>query len=73
MVKKRYILENLECASCAAMMEDEISKLDGIRSVSINFFTTKMTLEFDDKFESEILDKAQNIITKIEPNTKVIR
>lgn len=73
-MKKRYILENLECTNCASMMEDRISKLDGVKSVSINFFTTKMILELDDdKFESEILDKAQSIITKIEPNTKIIR
>ncbi|QKF64426.1 cation transporter [Campylobacter corcagiensis] len=71
-MKKRYILENLECANCAAIMEEKISKLDGVKSVNINFFTTKMTLEFDDDLESEILDKAQDIITKLEPNTKVV-
>lgn len=71
-MKKRYILENLECANCAAIMEEKISKLDGVKSVNINFFTTKMTLEFDDDLEDEILNEVQKIITKLEPNTKVI-
>lgn len=71
-MKKKYILENLECANCAAIMEEKILKLDGVKSVNINFFTTKMTLEFDDDLESEILNEVQKIITKLEPNTKVI-
>ncbi|WP_154570534.1 cation transporter [Campylobacter portucalensis] len=71
MIKKRYILKNLGCANCAAKMEDKISKIDGVSEVSINFFTTKMSIEFDETKESQILKKAQAIITKIEPYTKI--
>ncbi|MSN96267.1 heavy-metal-associated domain-containing protein [Campylobacter sp. FMV-PI01] len=70
-MKKRYILKNLGCANCAAKMEDKISKIDGVSEVSINFFTTKMSIEFDETKESQILKKAQAIITKIEPYTKI--
>ena len=62
-MKKIFILENLDCANCAAKMENAISKLDDVENVSISFMTTKMVLKADeDKMESE------KIIKKIEPD-----
>ncbi|MBS5965603.1 cation transporter [Finegoldia magna] len=70
-MKRRYTLENLECANCAAKMEDEIKKLDGVNSVTVNFITTKMVLDVeDDKFDS-VLDQAKDIIKSIEPYVEV--
>ena len=70
-MKRRYTLENLGCANCAAKMEDEIKKLDGVNSVSVNFITTKMVLDVeDDKFDS-VLDQAKDIIKSIEPYVEV--
>ena len=53
-MKKKFKLENLGCANCASKMEDKIAKLDGVESVSINFMTTKMTLEADKEKMPEI-------------------
>lgn len=72
-MKKRFRLENLDCANCAAKMEDKISKLDGVESVSINFMTTKMTLEADKEKMPLIIEEAEKIIKKLEPNTKLIK
>ncbi|UEB34101.1 cation transporter [Finegoldia magna] len=70
-MKRRYTLENLECANCAAKMEDEIKELDGVNSVTVNFITTKMVLDVeDDKFDS-VLDQAKDIIKSIEPYVEV--
>ncbi len=70
-MKRRYTLENLECANCAAKMEDKIKELDGVNSVTVNFITTKMVLDVeDDKFDS-VLDQAKDIIKSIEPYVKV--
>ena len=70
-MKRRYTLENLECANCAAKMEDEIKKLDGVNSVAVNFITTKMVLDVeDDKFDS-VLNQAKDIIKSIEPYVEV--
>ncbi len=70
-MKRRYTLENLGCANCAAKMEDEIKKLDGVNSVTVNFITTKMVLDVeDDKFDS-VLDQAKDIIKSIEPYVEV--
>lgn len=70
-MKRKYTLENLGCANCAAKMEDEIKELDGVNSVTVNFITTKMVLDVeDDKFDS-VLDQAKDIIKSIEPYVEV--
>ncbi|MFR4778531.1 MAG: cation transporter [Finegoldia magna] len=70
-MKRRYTLENLECANCAAKMEDKIKELDGVNSVTVNFITTKMVLDVeDDKFDS-VLNQAKDIIKSIEPYVEV--
>jgi copper chaperone CopZ len=42
-MKKRFMIEELCCANCAAKMEAEIRKLDGVQSANINFLTQKLT------------------------------
>ncbi|ASM37775.1 MAG: heavy metal-associated domain-containing protein [Campylobacter sputorum] len=66
---KKFTLKNLKCSNCASKMEEQISKINGVQSVSINFITTKMKLNYDESMEDEILNRCQSIISKIEPNT----
>ena len=53
---KKYILENLDCASCAAKLENNLKKLDCVKSVSIDFGTLSMLIDTKDidKVEKEI-------------------
>ncbi|EXF27222.1 cation transporter [Finegoldia sp. BIOML-A2] len=70
-MKRRYTLENLGCANCAAKMEEKIKELDGVNSVTVNFITTKMVLDVeDDKFDT-VLAQAKDIIKSIEPYVEV--
>ncbi len=70
-MKVKYILEDLDCANCAARMEEEISKLDGVNSVNVSFISTKMTLELAEENVDEILSKVEKIVKKIEPDVKL--
>ena len=36
-MKKRYVIEDLCCANCAAKMEEQIRKLEGVNSAHVNF------------------------------------
>nr|WP_308743358.1 heavy-metal-associated domain-containing protein [uncultured Anaerocolumna sp.] len=67
-MKKTFRLEGLGCANCAAKMEREISKLDGVQSATVNFMTTKMVLECEDDKLETIVPAAEKIIKKIEPS-----
>ncbi len=43
-MKKTYKLQDLDCANCAAKMEDAIGRLDGVSSARVNFMTQKLTI-----------------------------
>lgn len=72
-MRKVFKMEDLECANCAAKMQDAISKLEGVNSVSISFMTQKMTLDADDDRFEQILDEAQKAISKFERDCTIVR
>ncbi|MDD4797079.1 MAG: heavy metal-associated domain-containing protein [Eubacteriales bacterium] len=70
MIKKKYRLEHIDCAGCAAKMETAINKLPGV-SAAVNFFAQSLVLEMErDEFDS-ILPQIQNIISRIEPDCRI--
>ena len=72
-MKKKFKLEDLDCANCAAKMEAAIKKLDGVNDASVSFMTQKMVVDADDaRFES-VMDEAVKICRKIEPDCRIIR
>lgn len=72
-MKKIFRLEGLECANCAAKMEKEISKLDGVKEATVNFMSTKLTIEADEKKMEEIILASEKIVKKIESDVKMKR
>ena len=71
-MKKTYRLEELDCAQCAAKMEEAIRKLSGVTGASISFMTQKLTLEAEDEKFDEILQQAAKICRKIEPDCRIV-
>lgn len=67
-MKKRFNLEDLDCAHCAAKMEDAIKKLDGVEDASVNFLTQKMTVVADDARFDEIMQQVVAVCKKVEPD-----
>lgn len=72
-MKKKFKLQDLDCANCAAKMEDAIKKLPGVNAASVSFLTQKLTLDADDERFEEILDQAAKICKKVEPDCKLLR
>ncbi|MCZ6104874.1 heavy-metal-associated domain-containing protein [Campylobacter ureolyticus] len=66
---KKFKLKNLDCANCAAKIEENVAKIDGVNSVSVNFFTTTMKIDFDENRSDEIIENIRKIIKKFEPDT----
>ncbi len=71
-VKKTFRLEDLDCAHCAAKMEDGIRKLDGVSEVAINFLAQKLIIEAEEERFDDIMKQVAKIIKKVEPNCRVI-
>ena len=72
-MRKVFKMEDLECANCAAKMQDDIAKIDGVNSVNISFMTQKLTLDAEDERFDAILDAAQKAISKFEKDCVIVR
>lgn len=67
-MKKIYKLEDLDCANCAAKMENAIARLDGVKSVTVSFLTQKMTIETEGDDQSELMKQMVKLCKKVEPD-----
>ena len=72
-MKKRFSMENLDCANCAAKMEAAISMLDGVHSCTISFMTQKLTLEAEEDRFDEILEKAEAACKRVDRDCRILR
>ncbi len=72
-MKKKFKLQDLDCANCAAKMEEAIKKIDGVNDASVSFMMQKLTIDAaDDRFEA-IMDEVEKVCAKVEPDTKILR
>lgn len=72
-MKKIFKLEGLNCAHCASVIEEKVAKVEGVKSVMVNFMTTKMTLESVDNNIEEVIGKVKQLISEIEPEVNVVK
>ena len=67
-MKKKFTLTDLDCANCAAKMEDAIRKIEGVENASVSFMTQKMTIEAaEDQFD-RIMQEVVAVCKKVEPD-----
>lgn len=48
MKKETIVLDNLNCPSCAAQLEQAFKNLAGVKSASVTFATGTLDLEYDE-------------------------
>lgn len=70
-MKKVIQMEDLDCANCAAKMEDGIKKINGVANCSVNFMTQRMTLDISDTNSEEIIKQIKLLVRKIEPDCRL--
>ena len=70
-MKKIVKLIDLDCANCAAKIENAIQKIDGVEKASVSFMTQKMTIEAPEGRTDAILQEAKKLIHKLEPDVTV--
>lgn len=72
-MKKTFRMENLDCANCAAKMERKISGIEGVNSVSVNFFAQKMIIDANEDDFENIVSKAQEIVSSVDSECEILR
>lgn len=71
-MKKTYRMIDLDCANCAAKMENAIKNIDGVTDASVNFLTQKLTIEGDDARFSEIVNEAVKVCAKVDSDCQIV-
>jgi len=62
---EKYYLKNIDCASCAARIESNIKKLEGVKFAAVNFSNSTLTIDTDN------FEKVRKTIKKVEPEVEV--
>ena len=67
-----YLLKGLGCADCAARMEKELGKINGVAEATVDFVTQRLTMHFSDEAAGdEMLSKVTSVIRSIEPDVRI--
>ena len=72
-MKKTFVLADLDCANCAAKIENAVREIEGVISVSVSFMSGKLVLEAEEERFEEILDAAEKLIAKVDSDVTLVR
>ena len=70
-MKKVLKIEGLDCAHCAASIENGIGKISGVINAKVNFLTEKMIIEANEADFERIIGEALEVCKDVEPDCKV--
>ena len=62
-MKKKFKLEDLDCANCAAKMEEAIKKIGGVNDANVSFLAQKI---------DEIMKEVVRVCAKVEPDCRIL-
>ena len=71
-MKKKFKLEDLDCANCAAKMEEAIKKIPGVNDANVSFMSQKMTVDAEDDKLDDIMKEVAAVCAKVEPDCRIL-
>ena len=70
-MKKTYKIE-VDCANCAAKMEEAAKKTPGVANAVVNFMTLKMTVEFEEGADAKaVMQEVLRSCRKVESDCEI--
>ena len=70
-MKKTYILEDLDCAHCATLIEEKVGKLEGVSESRVTLLTQKLAVEVSEDKAAGLLKEIIKIVKKLEQDVEV--
>ncbi len=70
-MKKTFILEDLDCAHCAGLIEGEVQQLDQVESANLNFMTKRLVVDAPADAMADVKKQIVDIVKKREPDVTV--
>ncbi|MEG1131596.1 MAG: heavy metal translocating P-type ATPase [Romboutsia sp.] len=72
LIKREIILEGLDCAHCAEVINEKVNKLEEVESANLNFINKVLTLNIEsDLNQEEVIDKVIKIVNNTEPGLDI--
>lgn len=71
-MKKIYMLEDLDCAHCAAKIEEAVGKLEGVSASTVTFLTQKLSVEVEEDKAEVVTKEIKKLVKKLEPDVTVV-
>lgn len=74
-MKKVFAIKDIDCANCAAKIEDRINKLNGVKEANLNFMMEKLSIEFESDNEENVaivMDEVKKVVKKVEPDAFIV-
>lgn len=68
---KRYQLKDLDCANCAAKMENAINKISGVNKATVSFMTQKLVIDAEEGRFQETMKEVVRVCKKVEPDCTI--
>lgn len=70
-MKKTYKIE-VDCANCAAKMEEAVKNTKGVKDAAISFMTLKLKVEFEEGADvNEVMKEARKNCKKVESDCEI--
>ena len=70
-MKRKYKLDEIDCANCALKLENAIREVKGVSGVKVNYVMQKMTLEADDAAFDKVEKEVLTLCRRMEPDMDI--
>lgn len=70
-MKKKYKLNEIDCANCAMKLEEAVKAVEGVTSAKVNYMMQKLTFEAEEGGIAEVEKAVLGVCRKMEPDMEV--
>jgi len=71
-MERIFILKGLTCPHCSAKIENEVAKIKGVASSSLNLMNQTLTVELSSSYLGDIFEEVTKVVHKHESDVEVI-
>ena len=69
-MKKKFKIE-VDCANCAAKMENAVKKIEGVISASISFMGQRLVIEAPEEQFDNVMKEVVKACKRVEPDCEI--
>ena len=70
-MKKKFKLNEIDCANCALKLEEAIRGIEGVKDAKVNYMMQKLTVEADEADMNDVVEKVLTACRRQEPDMEV--